>query len=972
MRFFRLALLAAVVFPVWSRAQIQDGHARRVPALSERIESATGGTMRLVRARNDRAQIIAANGKGCALLNAAASNDKNAVSAAVRLWLGRYSEELLGIGADAELREYETRRIGNLWQTSFRIYYNNIPIRERYVKVNTGALTGAVMMVRSTISAAKPNAAAPAISYETIHETARGEIAGNEKEISRGNLVYVDNGRALQLAFEVIAGSANRERWRLSYDAQTGKLIEKKDMLLQRCFEHDGFGEVADIPKCQFVASQPLQLPQGTAGGRITAIVHPGSPTDTPVEVGLPSLDITVNGTTTMTDSLGYWSLPSVTHPLLITTGLKNSYLDVKKSGELVRELTNTISIGNGNITWDNTNSTESERDALYSLLRARAYIKSRQPDLQNIDQFLRATVDFDATCNAYYDPSEPGFTFFAAGAGCAAMAQVADVVYHEFGHRVNNCYYANTDAADLQDGSLGEGFADIYSAFVRDDPRIGVGFFDNPARVLRNIENNRMWPKDIDVEIHINGLIVGGAYWDLRKATGLETARTLFHAMLALTPDGNGVGDEVSLGEAFANVLVATILGDDDDNDLANGTPHLQDIVESFAKHNITLGNLLALDITPIEDQDAATASYPVSVSASYSAPVGALDESSVTLHYSIDGATYTPLVLSKSSGALYAGAIPKMSAGTIVSYYASGKTTLGDMNESPSPDAPLQFLVGFRQEYFDNFETDKNWTTRDSAASGKWERGEPQGTWFPGADGFFVQQDTDRSASGTFCYITGNMNTSTPSVDDVDNGETILTSPKLDFSNMRDPYIRFWNYYSNNLGQNPGSATWLAEISADGKNWMEVISTQQATDGWQPALFRVKDYITPSSGVQMRFIASDTIGSLVEAALDDFEVLDPVANSAVNDDVIEQGIGVQVYPQPASHNHLRYHITGNTPSSIALSLRSIPGVEWLTLSNAADEGELLLPDYLPNGMYILEVTAGENKISRKIVIAR
>jgi hypothetical protein len=968
MPFLRTLVFVAVVCPALLCAQTFSQHAARV-------ESLTAGSMRLISATDDGTQIITANGKGYKLLTPAVAQDEQMVRSAVALWVGRYANDLFQLTNKAEFKEYQTERVGNLWQTSFALQYNDIPVRERYLKVNTGALSGSIMMIRSNVRNGVPNALLPQVTPEIIYEASLNEITGSLKQVGAVNLVYIDKGTVLQLAYEVVAGSPEHERWRLTYDALTGKLIEKKSLLLDRCFENDGIGEEA-VYQSTASKTSAHQSPQAIAGGRITAMVHLSTPTDQLTEVGLPEMDIIVNGTTTRTDSLGFWSLPSVTYPLIINTGLQNSYMNVHTSGGSISTSNNSIVSGPGNVTWNDANSTQSERDAAYSLLRSRAHIKSIQPDLQNIDQPLTATVDYNATCNAFYDPDLREFTFFASSNTCNATAQVADVVYHEYGHRVNHCRYNNTDIHNMQDLSLNEGFADIYSALMRDDPRIGIGFYTDPAKVLRNCQNTRKWPTNIVSDPHVNGMIISGAFWDLRKATDLNTTQQLFHSMSRLTPDGSGAIDAQSLGIAFTNVLVATILADDDDNDLSNGTPHLEVILSSFEKHNITLASLLKLQVTPIADQNATAVNYPVTVEATYTGPVGALDETSVTVHYSTDGKSYTPLLLERSSDDIFEGSLPKVSPGSIIYYYASARTTRDDSNETPSKDEPLSFLVGFEQVFSDDFETNKNWIKSDSAASGRWERGDPYGTSFAGAESFPIQQDTDHTAVGTSCYVTGNSNTSSPSFDDVDNGYTRLTSPSLDLSKMDDPYIRFWYYYSNDMGQNPGLTDFVIEFSQDNVNWKEAFTTKMSTKGWQQMLIRVKDYITLSGNVQVRFVASDIIGCLVEAGVDDFEVLDPEEKESVSGNMSASGdrMTLEVYPQPVSTSEVRFHLTNMESNSLTLSLKDLLGVERLstTFSNAENTMALHLPKALPNGIYMLEATTAGGSASAKVVITR
>ena len=102
----------------------------------------------------------------------------------------------------------------------------------------------------------------------------------------------------------------------------------------------------------------------------------------------------------------------------------------------------------------------------------------------------------------------------------------------------------------------------------------------------------------------------------------------------------------------------------------------------------------------------------------------------------------------------------------------------------------------------------------------------------------------------------------------------------------------IGYWRWYSNHisqLSQVPFEDTFVVEITNDGSNWVNVETVGPAgpevTGGWIHHQFRVADFVAPNSTVQVRFIASDyNSPSLVEAAIDDFEILELGCQGAVS----------------------------------------------------------------------------------------
>src|SRR5262249_2920661 len=158
---------------------------------------------------------------------------------------------------------------------------------------------------------------------------------------------------------------------------------------------------------------------------------------------------------------------------------------------------------------WDAANSQDAERDAFYSMNVAHDYIKALDPAFVGNDYPMRCIVNIDRTCNAFSDGA--GFTFSAAGGGCPTTATMPDVVYHEYGHAVNdNLYIQAGSPLGMQNSTLHEATADVNASFIHDSPDIGKGFY-GPGTVLRSLHNSKRWPEDNGNDAHITCLILGG-----------------------------------------------------------------------------------------------------------------------------------------------------------------------------------------------------------------------------------------------------------------------------------------------------------------------------------------------------------------------------------------------------------------------------------------------------------------------------
>ncbi|MCA8963153.1 MAG: hypothetical protein KDC38_21670, partial [Planctomycetes bacterium] len=120
-----------------------------------------------------------------------------------------------------------------------------------------------------------------------------------------------------------------------------------------------------------------------------------------------------------------------------------------------------------------------------------------------------------------------------------------------------------------------------------------------------------------------------------------------------------------------------------------------------------------------------------------------------------------------------------------------------------------------------------------------------------------------------------------------DVDGGKTTLRTATYDLSTYASPVASYWRWYSNSAGSNPNADVFRVEISDDGgASWTTVETVGptggETSGGWFRHELSITDFVSASSQVVMRFVAEDAGGgSIVEAAVDDFEISDVVCSS-------------------------------------------------------------------------------------------
>lgn len=218
----------------------------------------------------------------------------------------------------------------------------------------------------------------------------------------------------------------------------------------------------------------------------------------------------------------------------------------------------------------------------------------------------------------------------------------------------------------------------------------------------------------------------------------------------------------------------------------------------------------------------------------------------------------------------------------------------TLANLSLILHDDEEIEFkqsfdiLIGVPQVIdSEEFEDDENmnWFVgqfNDDAVSGIWEMGIPNGTEL---NGVTIQPYSDHSIIGSSCFVTGNgVGGSNPGYDDVDGGRTTLYSPVYNLSDYSVAFISYWRWFNNDMSDNPGNDRWIVEVSNDGGgSWSELESTTESIHEWVNKQFVLTlPEFELTSIVQFRFIAEDIFhqgdngsgGSLVEGALDDFEI--------------------------------------------------------------------------------------------------
>ena len=345
--------------------------------------------------------------------------------------------------------------------------------------------------------------------------------------------------------------------WKIFVDGNSGKILEKFDLAMDLAIEGHVTGDVKDEP----------------FGEEINR--------------GLANVQISVNGFDPVyTDENGYYEIEIGDSQTTATVKLQGNYLNADNRNGSDAEIRRAVIPGNTeDFNFTNINSIPGERDTYYHANYIHDFLKSIDPNIEGGDYEMPANVNIGSEdpywpCNAYWDYYS--INMFSEGGGCAGTDQMADVVYHEYGHGISQFTYDPYDApwgTELQEGT-----ADYWAMTITNSPCLGNGFFGE-GTCLRDGENTRQYPgNECGGAVHCLGEITMGSLWKMRQnlisilgyEDGVEHANDLFHY------------GQVARAYSLPDLLEEMLIFDDNDGDINNGTPFYAEICAGFEVHNV------------------------------------------------------------------------------------------------------------------------------------------------------------------------------------------------------------------------------------------------------------------------------------------------------------------------------------------------------------------------------------------------
>jgi hypothetical protein len=487
--------------------------------------------------------------------------------------------------------------------------------------------------------------------------------------------------------------------------------------------------------------------------------------------------------------------------PLDVTATLDGVYAVVNNSAGSNIQLATTIADGETYVWNDEAEFQQAQLDSYVSVNVLRDHIRALVDDMEWLDaqQILNANVyDMDGDsapdyCNAWTDFETLNFLQAGGswGGGCYNTAQNADIVRHEWGH-VFHAYSALGLGIGSFDEAVSEGFADTAAVTISHDALVAP-MFTQEGYCIRDLEPDKVWPNDQDPDPHQTGLILGGALWDLRELLVDEHGGSTAHPML----------DEIFVQVVRTTAEIpslweATLLADDDNGDLTDGTPNFCTIYDAYETHGLVSGGLGRITIDHEQLGEVAAPSTPIPIDAEvFVTQEDCSTLGDVRLVYSNDyGEHWIDVAMAHQGGDTYHAQIPAHPLGSEVYYrIEADELDSGDVVQRPyNPAEPyFKIYIGPLVEIFcDDFEAgDGGWTHEliygeEAVGADDWMWGAPIGKG----------GDPDGCFSGERCW----GNDLAPEDDEnpwnglYQNGKcNRLTSPPFDLSEYDHVRLRF-----------------------------------------------------------------------------------------------------------------------------------------------------------------------------------
>ena len=553
----------------------------------------------------------------------------------LRGFMAQYPELFRVSQEELRLNPKGTVNVGpekQLWMVEFQQVHNGVPVEGANVffRINNGNIvqfgTDRVAEVRT--------GTAPRVSREEAFAAALRAIRADVSQVGE-----ILNPGTLKLVPSLTAGERPAE----AYRGTVGKGYQHTliwELTFRRVGEPTTYQAWINAR-----SGKVVQLVDANAYAQVTGGVYPTTNTDPETVVGLPFTNVT-NGAVQVTDAAGNYTYGSGT----ATATLNGKYIkmsDACGAISLASGSPGNLAFGTSAGTDCTTpgaggvGNTHSARTGYYHLTNINRKAASFFPANAWLNGTLTANMNINSTCNAFWNGTT--VNFYRSGGGCSNTGEISAVFLHEWGHGMDT----NSGGAASDQGS-GEAVGDTFAFLETKDPCIGQNFqpgvncynctactgvrdvadfavggsavIAKPANVTNNSGLNcdryscpyyqfifiGAYQGPMGYEGHCESVIASSANWDLAQnliarwgtTTGWSKMDSIWYKSLTPSKSAYRVASggkcntaAVVDGCAATNWYTVYLSADDDDGNLANGTPNACRIWDAFTAHGIACG---------------------------------------------------------------------------------------------------------------------------------------------------------------------------------------------------------------------------------------------------------------------------------------------------------------------------------------------------------------------------------------------
>ena len=184
-------------------------------------------------------------------------------------------------------------------------------------------------------------------------------------------------------------------------DMSTGAIVLRQNQVMHE----SGHGEEAKTRRMGHVPgiTQPL-LP---VFGQLKANVHPAYPYDDQEAMGMPHLELPLNGTSYFTDSEGLFNTDVSQEVADVPVQLRGLFATVYTNGVTPLQSTTFVNDFNNLTAPGNVKETSAYR----STNMIHDHMRTWLPEFEDLDFSMPVNIDVAGECNAFYDGSSINFT---------------------------------------------------------------------------------------------------------------------------------------------------------------------------------------------------------------------------------------------------------------------------------------------------------------------------------------------------------------------------------------------------------------------------------------------------------------------------------------------------------------------------------------------------------------------------------